>query len=101
MKQDKILTKIDVKHIAELASLPLKEEEIHKFEKQLARIVEYINTLNQLDTSNVKPTAQVTDLVNITRNDNFTDDCLSQKDAISNATSHNGLFQVEQILEEK
>lgn len=94
--------KIDVKHIAQLANLPLKDSEIPKFEKQLSDIVGYIEKLNALDTSSVESTAQVTGLSNVLREDGETIPCLSQDDALSNAKAkHNGLFMVEQILEEK
>ena len=36
------LMKIDVLHIAKLANLPLKEDEIKKYEEQLLEILEYI-----------------------------------------------------------
>ena len=94
--------KLDVKHIAKLANLPLKDEEIPKFEKQLTDIVSYIQKLNELDTSDIEPTAQVTGLSNVTRNDQWTDDTLSQEEALSNVKEkHNGMVVVEQILEEK
>lgn len=94
--------KLDVKHIARLASLPLTDEEAQKFEKQLSDIVGYIDKLNELDTEDREPTAQVTGLVNVLREDSETAPCFSQEEALSNAPKkHNGMFEVEQILEEK
>ena len=92
--------KLDVKHIAKLANLPLKKEEIEKFEKQLAETLLYIENLNEVPTENVPPTNSVTRLENITRDDT-TKPSLSQEQALKNAKSqHNGFFKVKAILEE-
>ena len=90
--------KIDVKHIAKLANLPLKDEEISKLESQLESTIEYIEMLNEVDTKNIEPTSQVTGLKNVTRDDIATES-LSQDQALSNTTDkHNGLFKVKGIL---
>lgn len=61
--------KINVKHVAKLANLPLLPEEEEKFANQLSQILDYVSQLQAVDTSNVKPTSQVTGLVNRTRPD--------------------------------
>ena len=53
------LTEKDVIYVAELAHLELTEEEIKRFQPQLEAILEYAQKLNQLDTTNVEPMAQV------------------------------------------
>lgn len=91
--------KINVSHIAKLANLSLKEEEKEKFEKQLSSILDYVKKLEEVDTSKVEPTPQVTGLENITREDQ-TIPSLSQEEALSNAKNkHNGFFKVKTILE--
>lgn len=83
---------MDIKHIAKLANLPLTADETIKFQEQLSEIVGYINDLNQIDTKNVPPTAQVTGKTNEFRQDEVTPS-LSQEDALKNAPkSHNGFF---------
>lgn len=92
--------KIDVSHVAKLANLPLKSEEIAKFEKQLFEILSYIEKLKEIDTRNVKETSQITGLENVTREDE-TSPSLTQEEALSNTKSkHNGLFKVKAILAE-
>jgi aspartyl-tRNA(Asn)/glutamyl-tRNA(Gln) amidotransferase subunit C len=54
------LTEKDVRYVAELAHLELSDEEVRKFLPQLDSILEYIQKLNELDTSQVEPMAQVT-----------------------------------------
>lgn len=91
--------KLNVSHIAQLASLPLNDEEIKKFEKQLLETLQYVDQLNEVDTKNVKPTNQVTGLENIFREDEASES-LSQKEALSNAKSTDkGFFKVKGILD--
>ena len=91
--------KIDVKHVAKLANLPLTPVEEKKFEKQLSEILSYVEKLKQVDTKNVETTSQVTGLENVTREDE-TSPSLTQEEALSNSKStHNGLFKVKAILE--
>lgn len=91
--------KINVSNIGKLANLPLSEEEIKKFEKQLIETLQYIEELKEVDTQNITPTSQVTGLENVLRED-VASESLSQKDALSNAKSINkGFFQVKGILE--
>ena len=91
--------KIDVTHIAKLANLPLKTDEIKKLQSQLEPTLEYIAQLNEVNTNNIEPTSQVTGLENVTREDIATNR-LTQEQAISNSDeTHNGLFKVKGILD--
>lgn len=63
------LTKEQVQHVAKLARLGLKEDEISKFQTQLSGILDYVEMLNEVDTDGIEPTAQVTGLKNISRDD--------------------------------
>lgn len=60
---------INVSHVAKLANLPITPAEEDKFETQLLAILNYISQLQEVDTSNVLPTSQVTGLTNVTRQD--------------------------------
>jgi aspartyl-tRNA(Asn)/glutamyl-tRNA(Gln) amidotransferase subunit C len=53
------VTEKDVHYVADLANLELTETESKRFLKDLNSILEYIDNLNELDTSNVPPMAQV------------------------------------------
>jgi aspartyl-tRNA(Asn)/glutamyl-tRNA(Gln) amidotransferase subunit C len=91
--------KIDVSHIAKLANIPLKKDEIKKYENQLRNILEYVEKLTKVNTDNVRETSQTTGLENVTRIDTASFS-LSQDDALSNTKNkHNGLFKVKAILE--
>jgi aspartyl-tRNA(Asn)/glutamyl-tRNA(Gln) amidotransferase subunit C len=55
------VTDKDVAHVAELANLELTEDERAGMLRDLNSILGYIDRLNELDTSNVPPMAQVSD----------------------------------------
>ncbi len=91
--------KIDIKHIAQLANLPLKPEEIKKLKSQLESTLDYIDQLNEVETDLIEPTSQVTGLENVLRGDLPTKS-LTQEQALSNTQEkHNGLFKVKGILD--
>jgi aspartyl-tRNA(Asn)/glutamyl-tRNA(Gln) amidotransferase subunit C len=49
------ITEADVKKIADLAHMEMTPEELRALTPQMAAIVEYIEQLNELDTSSVEP----------------------------------------------
>ncbi|HTS46833.1 MAG TPA: Asp-tRNA(Asn)/Glu-tRNA(Gln) amidotransferase subunit GatC [Bryobacteraceae bacterium] len=49
----------EVRYVADLANLKLTDPEIARLSKDLDEILTHIDTLNELDTSNVQPMAQV------------------------------------------
>jgi aspartyl-tRNA(Asn)/glutamyl-tRNA(Gln) amidotransferase subunit C len=53
------ITREDVLRVAELAYLDLSETELETYRTQIDEILEYIGKLNELDTANVEPMAQV------------------------------------------
>ncbi len=55
------VTDKDVAYVAGLANLELTESERTAMLRDLNSILEYIDRLNELDTSNVQPMAQVSD----------------------------------------
>jgi len=55
------VTETDVSYVADLANLELSEEERSAMLRDLNSILDYIDRLNELDTSDVSPMAQVSD----------------------------------------
>jgi len=55
------VTETDVRYVADLANLELTDTERGRMVKDLNSILEYIDRLNELDTSNVAPMAQTSD----------------------------------------
>jgi len=55
------VTEKDVGYVADLANLELTEQERATMLRDLNSILEYVDRLNELDTSDVAPMAQVSD----------------------------------------
>jgi aspartyl-tRNA(Asn)/glutamyl-tRNA(Gln) amidotransferase subunit C len=53
------ITEQEVRYVADLANLKLTDQEIGRLSKDLDEILTHIDTLNELDTSQVEPMAQV------------------------------------------
>jgi aspartyl-tRNA(Asn)/glutamyl-tRNA(Gln) amidotransferase subunit C len=90
---------IDVKYVAHLARIALTPDEEKKLAAQLGGILGYIEKLNELDVTNIVPTAHAVPLVNVTRADEV-HPSLPHDDALRNAPRQaNGLFVVPKIVE--
>src|SRR3990167_2030438 len=64
-----MLTDKEVRHIAELARIKINEKEKKGLKKDLSSILEYIDKLNEVDTTEVEPLYQTTGLVDSFRSD--------------------------------
>lgn len=64
-----MLTQDDVKKIADLAKLQLSDEELNKFTSQLEQLLEMAKMLDEVDTTNVHPIAQITGIDNMVYED--------------------------------
>lgn len=97
------LTAKDVKHVASLARLDLKKDEINKFKEQLSEVINFVESLREVDTSGIEPTSQTTGLENVTREDKAsTANSLTQEQSLSGTEKvHNGYFVVDAILTPK
>jgi aspartyl-tRNA(Asn)/glutamyl-tRNA(Gln) amidotransferase subunit C len=58
-----------VLHVAKLARLRLSDEEVERMAGELSKILEHVETMNELDLDGVEPTSHVVDLVNVLRED--------------------------------
>jgi aspartyl-tRNA(Asn)/glutamyl-tRNA(Gln) amidotransferase subunit C len=85
------LTRAQVEHVAQLARLGLTDEEKEALASELSSILEYIDQLEQLDTSSIAPTAQVGELVDVMRDDEV-EPSLGVEEALANAPSRDGNY---------
>jgi aspartyl-tRNA(Asn)/glutamyl-tRNA(Gln) amidotransferase subunit C len=89
--------KIDIQKIAKLARLKLTETESDNLNGYLEQVVDYINQLNQLDTSNVEPTSHILPVKNVFRNDEVSKS--KHMDYLTAAPSNNkGHYEVPKII---
>ena len=59
----------DVRHIAKLARLHIEEKDVSTYAKELGAILQFVEQLQEVDTTDVQATAQVTGLRNAFRSD--------------------------------
>ena len=91
----------EVEHIARLARLELDAEAIQQLGGQLQSILDYVATLDDLDVSDVPPTAHAVSSDASLRADE-PGPSLSREQALrSAADSEDGLFRVPRVLGEE
>jgi aspartyl-tRNA(Asn)/glutamyl-tRNA(Gln) amidotransferase subunit C len=94
------ITREEVEHVARLARLELGDDEKEQMTAQLDSILVYIDTLNELDTSQVEPTTTVIPMVSVMRED-VVRPSLSQEEALANAPDReDAYFRVPRIIED-
>ena len=99
-----MVTEKDVAYVADLAYLELTEEERVRMLKDLNSILGYIDRLNELDTANVEPMAQVASRYGAGVSEVMRADepgaCLPHKEALRNAPRTDGVFfKVPKVIE--
>ncbi len=95
-----MITHAEVEHVALLARLGLTDEEIDRMQAQLSHILETIERLRDVDTSQVGPTAQVIALENVMRDD-VARPGLDREAALANAPRREGpMLRVPVVLEQ-
>ncbi|MHA1603088.1 MAG: Asp-tRNA(Asn)/Glu-tRNA(Gln) amidotransferase subunit GatC [Candidatus Freyarchaeota archaeon] len=85
MAKYKIISQEQIEHVAWLARIELTEDEKRVFTEQLNEILDYFKKIDEIDTSKIKPTFHVIDLVNVMREDKVSPS-LSRKDALKNTS---------------
>ena len=86
-KKNKI-SEQEVKKIAELSRLSLTNEELKKRTKDMNNILDYMDTLNEIDTEDVEELYNVHDMNNSLREDNY-ESSLDKKDVLANSPNSN------------
>jgi len=93
------VTKKDVDYIADLARLQLTEEETDSLASDMNQILDYMSTLEELDTSDVEPLEHVIDLEYRLRDDKAKEP-LSHEDALKNAPdADSDYFRVPRVID--
>lgn len=92
-----MITVKDVEHVAKLARLELTEDEKQKFAKQLGDVLKYVEQMNEVDTTGVKPMAHAFDVVNVMRDDKVVYEQTKQELMKNAPEEENGFFRVPKI----
>jgi aspartyl-tRNA(Asn)/glutamyl-tRNA(Gln) amidotransferase subunit C len=92
------ISRKEVEHVAHLARLALRDEEIEEFTGQLDAILAYVDKLNELETRDVEPTSHVIPMGNVVREDAVCEG-LPIEDVLANAPAREDrFFRVPRIL---
>jgi aspartyl-tRNA(Asn)/glutamyl-tRNA(Gln) amidotransferase subunit C len=87
----------DVEYVAKLAMLEVADDEKAELAAQLSAIVEYVEKLNELNVTDIAPTAQVvTSLKHAVR-----DDRVAPRTGSSDAARTVKLFKVPRVITER
>ncbi|MCG8649654.1 MAG: Asp-tRNA(Asn)/Glu-tRNA(Gln) amidotransferase subunit GatC [Pirellulales bacterium] len=95
-------TEKEVRYIADLAHLNLSDDEVKAYQRDLEEILQYVAKLDELDTDNVEPMAQVVfqDAESLTLREDKLKPSMDRKKALSNAPLQGaGQFKVPSIIE--
>jgi aspartyl-tRNA(Asn)/glutamyl-tRNA(Gln) amidotransferase subunit C len=91
---------MDVGYVAQLACIDLTDEETTLFQGQLDQVLHYVEQLNELDVSDVEPTAHAIPVYNVLRKDEL-GTSLNHDAVIANApASTDGQVRVPKIIDQ-
>ena len=89
----------DVKNIAHLARLEISDEDIDDYARDLSRILDLVEQMNQVDTEGVLPMAHPMDAAQRLRPDVVTETNQREKFQAIAPDVENGLFRVPKVIE--
>lgn len=89
----------DVKQVAHLARLQLGPQEAQSLQADLNRILDYMDKLNALDTSGVKPTSHVVPLTNAFGKDEVAPFAATEELLAAAPGRQEGYFRVPPVIE--
>ncbi len=94
------ISKAEVRKVAKLARLQPSEAQVDEFTGQLGAILEYVEKMNELDTTNVEPLAHCLPVSNVFRDDEVKESLGTAK-TLANAPQRDGeFFKVPKILDD-
>ncbi len=94
------ITEAEVRHVSYLARLNPTDEEVRLFSGQLSEILAYVEQLNEVDTTDIQPTAHALPLRNVFRDD-LPAAGLDTDRALANAPRREGpFFAVPKVLDQ-
>ena len=78
------ITREEVLHVARLARLELRDDEVERFQGQLSAILDAVSKVSELDLEDVPPTAHPLEIANAWAEDE-PHECLTLDEAFANA----------------
>ena len=88
-----------VKKIATLSRIKIQEKEVEKFSKELSKIITWVEKLNEVETKNISPIANPSDIKIPLRKDEINDGKIEDK-VLENAPEKKaGYFIVPKVVD--
>ena len=87
-----------IEYIGILAKLELSAEEKEKAKQDMARMIEYIDKLKELDTTGIEPVSHIVKQQNVFREDVVTNEDEHEKTLKNAPEEKNDMFKVPKIL---
>lgn len=92
------ISKEEILHIAKLASLKIKEEEIDEYRKNLQDILNFAKTINSIDTEKIEETNGISSNVNVLREDEV-NEFMDTDSLMQNAPEKtNNMFKIPKVI---
>ena len=98
MSKSKKVTKEEVKKIAKLSKLSLSDSELKNHTKDMNNILEYMDLLNEIDTSNTEELVNVHDAKSNLREDNSEDSIPKDKVIDNSPQSKEGYIEIPLVV---
>ena len=88
-----------VKKIATLSRIKIQEKEVEKFSKELSKIITWVEKLNEVETKNITPIANPSDIKIPLRKDEINDGKIEEKILKNAPEKKAGYFVVPKVVE--
>lgn len=95
------ITEETVQHIAHLARLKFEGDEVKSIQQDLNNMIDFMDKLGELDTSNVEPLVFMSEEVNVLRED-IAEETITVSEALKNAPKKDSdYFRIPKVLDKK
>ena len=88
-----------VKKIATLSKMKIEENEVEKFSNELSKIINWVEKLNEVDTKNITPITNPSDIKIPFRKDKINDGKIEDKILKNAPEKKGGYFIVPKVVE--
>ena len=97
-----MITKEEIKKIASLAKINISDDELDEYSVQTSKILEYISTLNEVDTSKIEEFSNQLFNNKQSLRDDIAKDSLSRDEVVGLAPDSDGVyFKVPKVIKEE
>lgn len=93
------IDKNTVEHVAHLARIELKNQELEKFSQQLQGILDFIDKLKEIEIKDIPPTSHILPISNVLREDVNKESLIPEKALLNSPNKQAGFFAVPKVIE--